>query len=239
MYITRIKINNRARAFVNARGSITEMHSRVCRLFPDVDGQSDLKSHAKYGVLWRRDWNRGKPGAPEYLIVTSTQAAPTPYTHYPEADVEIKTVPDFWPQLRQGELLNFRVVGNPITRVSSPEGKRSRAVPLTKAPQLESWLRRRFETVPGQQHLHPWGELVDLRFWGPAYQPDSYKHTGIKGNGQKVVISLVLFEGVMRVIDPDTTSQIVREGIVTAGKSYGAGMLSVRRFAYPNGTMDL
>ena len=124
--------------------------------------------------------------------------------------------------LAPGSVLRFRLCANPTRRLFVTQQKEERKgarVDIRGDDQLQHWLERKgvangFELVRrGSDNLSMVVNTGTVR---------ARKQTAT------LTFSSVMFEGVLRVTDPDRMYQAVRNGI-GSGKAFGFGLLSLAR----------
>jgi CRISPR system Cascade subunit CasE len=228
IYLSRLCLNGRNRLVRQDVADCREMHRTVLRAFPRApEGAAPGDA---FGVLYRLE--TGGQGRPR-LLVQSVQvpdwseiAAFEGYLD-PEAPGEnpdVKEVGGLYGALQPGHTLRFRLRANPTKRVGKSGeanwvGKR---VDLRTEEEQLSWLVRKGEAG---------GFAVVLAQASPDVPnvrtvPEGAVIGDRRRDSRAMTFGSVLFEGLLRVTDPDRFRMALREGI-GSGKAYGFGLLSV------------
>ncbi len=126
------------------------------------------------------------------------------------------TVEQFEPRLSKGQYLRFRLEANPTRRLSknSPDAKEESIGKRVPVPtdQLIDWLASRAETAGFFLNR----DITNLQ--------TGYVYINKNGNGQS--LRSAIFEGSLRVTEPDVFRCTIIRGIGSA-KAFGFGLLSV------------
>ena len=122
-------------------------------------------------------------------------------------------------RLAEGQLWAFRLAANPVRMGKAPDGKRQRFGHVTAVQQLE-WILKRCEPngfeIPLETGGEPALELIDrgtLRFRRAPNSPP-------------VTITKAVYEGVLRVKDPQLLRDALVRGIGRA-RAYGCGLMTL------------
>ncbi len=229
MYLSRLTISPRSRDAQRDLSDIYRMHQRVMSAFPDWEGSGGVR--AGMAVLYRLDADRSN-GATMLLV----QAGMKPnWTSLPESYLALansgednpatKCIAPALENLRQGQVLQFRLRANPTRKVdtkSGPDGRRrnGRRVALGTETQQVEWLTRK--GVQNGFHLVSVQPGSDV----PAVKVSALeKHRG-NGRSRTLTVASVLFEGVLRIDDVDKFRGAIRTGIGPS-KSFGCGLMSI------------
>jgi CRISPR system Cascade subunit CasE len=179
------------------------------------NGEVHVKRAMDSGFLFRID---PLPNGRAAIIVQSAIEPDWDYAfrnagYLLSAPPEVKS---FEPNFLKGQCLRFRLAANPTRRLSrnSPDAKEESIGKRVPVPtdQLMDWLARRAESA---------GFLIERD--ATTLQP-GYVYMNKNGKGQR--LRSVLFDGLLRVTDPDAFRQTLVRGI-GSGKAFGFGLLSV------------
>lgn len=216
------------------------VHQRLCMAFPSVSGKtedadflkpfkSDEFGNGQVGV--KRVMDSGflflidpLPNGRAVIIVQSAIEPDWDYafhnaSYFLAAPPEVKP---FKPRFTKDQCLRFRLMANPTRRLckhsqDAKEESIGKRVPVP-TNQLIGWLDRRSESA---------GFIINQD--ATIFQP-GYVYMNKNGKGQR--LRSVLFEGLLRVTDPDSFRQILVRGI-GSGKAFGFGLLSVAPASAP------
>ncbi|MGV8081086.1 MAG: type I-E CRISPR-associated protein Cas6/Cse3/CasE [Syntrophales bacterium] len=210
------------------------VHQRLCMAFPsasrkaeDVDfltpfkpdefgnGQVHVKRDVDSGFLFRID---PLPNGRAVILVQSAIEPDWGYAFH-NAMYLLAALPDvkaFEPHFSKDQCLRFRLAANPTRRLSkhSPDAKGEsigKRVPVA-TDQLVDWLAHRAESSG-----------FSVKRDATTLQP-GYIYMNKNGKGQR--LRSVLFDGLLRVTDPDAFRQTLIRGI-GSGKAFGFGLLSI------------
>lgn len=215
--LTRLRLNPRSRAVRRDLADCHHMHRTVMGAFPtDHPGQP----RAALQVLYRYDLDqRGRP-----TLLLQSAICPE-WTHLPAnylaADPASKSVDEAYAAILAGTELTFRLRANATKRVAAHadplHGKR---VELQTYEEQVAWLGRKAEHAGfGLLHVRTVPGVPDVR----AVQ--SGKQHG-RRRGARLTLAPTIFEGRLRVTDPDRFRDALMNGI-GSGKAYGFGLLSI------------
>jgi len=178
-----------------------DWHRALWRLFPD-------QPQGKRAFLFRVEQQQPRQGA---LVLLQSPTAPTPYDEAVRVIAEPKQLD--LSALPEGVSLRFRLTANVIKTIRDAEHpERPVRVPLLKEEQQLEWLVRK---------LAPSAEVETV-----AITPNPPLFFKRKSQAGKLVTTV--FDGQLRVIDPDVFRTLIENG-VGAAKSFGCGLLSVAR----------
>ncbi len=218
MYLSRLEINPFRRKTIDALNSPQIMHACVMSSFPSLSLQSDR-------VLWRID----RLGAATYLMVQSDSKPD--FAHlidqmgWPSSGQQWESVDyeQFLNKLHEGQTWRFRLKANPVRRVSGNRDDRSagKTVHHVTIEQQKKWLIDRSAkcgfSIPNISGC-------DV----PGFDIKQRALKQFDRNGSRVTISMVTFEGVLKIEDSDVFRETICRGIGKA-KAYGCGMLTLAR----------
>lgn len=218
-YLSRLEINTRKREARRLLMNPQAMHAAVESALPPsvrVPGNR---------FLWRVD--RNGPHASLYAV---SPGAPD-FTHLVEQAGWQRAGHEGWVSRPYSGLLDrlemeqqwvFRLAANPVRMGRTADGKRKRFGHVTAAQQLQ-WLLDRAEkngfTIPLEANGFPAAEVI-------ARSQDRF----VKSGGTRITLSRAVFEGVLRVADPDALRRALTHGIGRA-KAYGCGLMTLAPLA--------
>lgn len=210
------------------------VHQRLCMAFPSVsrkaedadflkpfksdefgNGQVRVKRAMDSGFLFLID---PLPNGRAVIIVQSAIEPDWGYA-FQNANFLLAAPPEvksFEPRFLEGQCLKFRLAANPTRRLSKhsrdvKEGSIGKRVPVP-TNQLIDWLVRQAESA---------GFFIDQN---ATTIHSGYVYMNKNGKGQH--LRSVLFDGILRVTDPNSFRQVLVRGI-GSGKAFGFGLLSV------------
>lgn len=210
------------------------VHQRLCMAFPSAsrkaededfltpfrpdefgNGQVHVERAMDSGFLFRID---PLPNGRAVIIVQSAIEPDWGYAFH-NANYLLAAPPEvkpFEPRFRQDQCLRFRLAANPTRRLSkhSPDVKKESIGKRVPVPtdQLIGWLVLRAGSA---------GFFIEQD--ATTLQP-GYIYMKKNGKGQR--LRSVLFDGLLRITDPDAFRQTLVRGI-GSGKAFGFGLLSV------------
>lgn len=231
-YLSRIRINHLRPASRQLLANPHVVHGAV------LGGLPDLTENER--PLWR--WDTDRAHRPHLLV--STQSKPD-WTHiieqygWPGADGEHATIRDYTPLLNRLDARQeyaFRVTVNPVQNVPPADGgddtgkRRSRRTGHRTAGHQWKWFLSRTQgwgfTVP-----HAAVTTADTTEDDPAEPPADMRIThrqrlAFDKKGRSVVLTIVTFQGRLRITDRDTFTHHLLGGFGPA-KAYGCGLLTL------------
>jgi len=210
------------------------VHQRLCMAFPSVSRKENDPSFLKpfnpdefgYGqVHVQRDMNSGflfqiepLPGSRVMIIVQSAIMPDWDYAFHNAKNLLAAPpmVKEFSPGFSVGERLRFRLIANPTRRLSKHSqdvktGSIGKRVPV-QPDKLIDWIARHAKSSGFT--IQPEDITIQL----------GYIYMNKDGKGQR--LRSVLFEGLLRVSEPDVFRKTLVRGI-GSGKAFGFGMLRI------------
>ena len=211
MYLSRVELNEYRRETMKAMASPQVMHAAVMASFPAFEGGVGER------ILWRTD----RVGKALYLLVQS-EGRPD-FTHIveqfgrPASGQTWDTVEydGHLDRMVEGSVWRFRLRANPTHSVMDG-GKRGKVCHHVTAEQQLKWLMDRsercgFRLEPAEEGLG--AEIVQREI------------KKFMREGKTVTLSVVTFEGVLRITDAEIFRKTMIGGIGRA-KAYGCGLLT-------------
>lgn len=224
MHLSRLLLNHKSRAVLRDLADSQELHRTVMSAFPQADTPEE-GARKRFGVLHRLeldprrgrlvlyvqslerpDWSRLPP---DYLL--SAPGLENPAT---------KSVAEAYRALKPGAVLSFRLKANPTRKIDTktgPDGLRrhGRRVELVQEEDQATWLKRKGEQGGFQ--------VLSARVGGLSKERSRHRGSGVS----PLTLAGVLFEGHLRVTDPERfLNHSLLRGI-GPGKAYGLGLLSL------------
>ncbi len=213
MYLSRVEVNPRRRSTLSMMESQQRMHAAVMASFPSFGpGETDR-------VLWRVD----HLGPSTYFLVQSSRKPD--FSHmvdqygWPESEQgwDVLEYDGFLSRIESGQEWRFRLTANPVHSVHTG-GSRGKVMPHVTVSQQKGWLQGRAASCGFEIAGSPQGE--------PAFDIVERHIRKFDRNGSLVTISMVTFEGTLRVTDADLLRNAMTSGIGRA-KAYGCGLLTL------------
>ncbi|GLV48852.1 CRISPR-associated endoribonuclease Cse3 [Thermus sp. LT1-2-5] len=208
MWISKLVLDPRSRAARRDLANPYEMHRTLSRAV------SQALEAGRERLLWRQEPTRTHE-RPVVLVQTLTEPD---WGVLEEGYAEIYPPKPFNPVFHPGQLLRFRLRANPSKRLAG-SGKR---VALKTYWEKVAWLQKRlaeggFRLVEGEEGLAV-RILQDTFLEVPRGKRE--------GEGGRMQVQAVLFEGRLEVVDPERARATLARGI-GPGKALGLGLLSV------------
>lgn len=203
MWMSKLVLNlSSARARMDL-ASPYEMHRTLSRAV------AHSLSAGRERLLWRQEPAR-RHDCPVVVVQTLTEPD---WSVLERGYADIFPPKPFHPRLTEGQTLRFRIRANPSKRVKET-GKR---VALKTQAEKLAWLAHRLEAggfeLPGEEGHRAAHILEDV-------------FLEVRRAGCVVQVQAVLFEGVLRVRDPQAALVTLERGI-GPGKALGLGLLSI------------
>jgi CRISPR system Cascade subunit CasE len=235
MYLSRLVLNPRSRQVWHDLTDCQSLHRSVLAAFPLATGGNGTRD--EFGVLYRLEPSRRGSApvllvqsrvAPEWGRLPSDYLAPSTSARNPSTT----SLKPFLESIQAGEILRFRLRANPTRKVDTKsrttgERRNGRRVKLKTEAEQVAWLRRKaaegsFEVLTVRTAASAAAvDVIDerqLTGWRPAAD----------GPARRLTFGAVLFEGHLRVADPEQFRRAIEHGLGSA-KAYGFGLLSVGR----------
>lgn len=220
MYLSRLLLNPRSRLVWRDLADCQELHRTIMSAFPPAASQEEAR--AQFGVLYRLDHDRRH----NRLIVLVQSLISPDWSRLPQdylaavPDLEnpaVKPVAHIYENIRPNAVFAFRLRANPTRKIdtkSGPDGRRrhGRRVELVREEDQTAWLKRKAQEGGF--------ELLAVRVRGFG------KDKG-KKPGSALTVAGVLFEGLLRVTDPQKFLHHSLARGLGPGKAYGMGLLSL------------
>lgn len=227
MYLSRMILNPRDRRVRRDLADPGEMHRTLLHAF--VPEAEPTAFRARHGVLFRIE-PRAAGGTPVVLVQSVTEpdwsrlaALDTYFLHNGEKNPDTKAVAGHYDSLAEGQVLQFRLRANPTRKIDTktrPDGTKSngKRVPLREPDALAAWLWRKGE----RGGFAPAGNPCTSVRANPEQDVTARRD----GNKSAMTFGSVLFEGRLRITDPEAFRRTLQTG-VGPGKAFGFGLLSV------------
>ncbi len=219
MYLSRLILNPRSRQVRNELADPYELHRTVCKAFPDAN----YKDNESTGILFRVDLHP-RTRIPT-LLVQSRQKPDWDFLSTEKKnylleesglplDVENPAVKEMKLQLRQGQVLAFRLRANPTKRVK----ENAKRMGLLREEEQHAWIRRKLESVGAA--------LVSVNILNEQFTRG--KLFIEKEKEKRMNFLSVQFDGILQVEKPDDLVAGIFSGFGSA-KGLGFGLLSLAR----------
>ncbi len=222
MYLSRLLLNPRSRAVQRDLADCQERHRTIMAAFPPAPaGQAAREA---YGVLYRLEVDRRRG-----LITLLVQSLAAPdWTRLPsdyllpgtgEDNPAVKEVGQIFRSIPAGAVFSFRLRANPTRKIDTktgPDGHRrhGRRVELVREADQLAWLQRQAQTGGF--------DLLAVRLSGLTKEKGRRR-----GAPSSLTVAGLVFEGRLRVTDPQRfLEQALCRGL-GPGKAYGCGLLSL------------
>jgi CRISPR system Cascade subunit CasE len=219
MYLSRLILNPRSHQVRNELADPYELHRTVCKAFPE----SSFKDNEPSGILFRVDLHPRT-----YIPTLLVQSRQKPGWGFLTVDrknyllgendlplsVENPAIKEVNLQLREGQVLAFRLRANPTKRLAES----AKRIGLLREEDQHDWLKRKLElagatlvsvNILTRQVVH--GKLFT--------EPQKEK---------RIPFLSVQFDGVLQVKNPDDLVKTICSGVGTS-KGFGFGLLSLAR----------
>ncbi|RAW90362.1 type I-E CRISPR-associated protein Cas6/Cse3/CasE [Photorhabdus laumondii] len=222
MYLSKIVLRQSSQtanilAKLSANGVYTS-HQLLWKLF-STDEKRQFLFREEIGIM----------GLPVFYVLSKT----SPQTESPLFEVETKA---FYPQLKEGQRLAFKLRVNPTICITDPSGKRQRHDVLMHA---KFQAKRQGETEQGKikammenaarnwllnhRRMQQWGIQFDNLLDIEGYT----QHRSVKKQGQKIQFSSVDFQGLLTITNGELYLEQYAKGFGRA-KAMGCGLMLIR-----------
>lgn len=236
MFLSRLILDVRSGTARRWLSDVDLLHREVMAAFERAP--SAEAPRASLGVLFRLDRQRDgrlvllvqsseKPSwhrLPEGVLVRADAFADTPQ------NPSVKGLDEQFSNLRDGQILRFRLRANPTKKVDTktgPDGKRrnGRRVALkTEAGRL-AWLQRK-----GEQHGFQLGTVSQSGDVPGVLDVSEGRTVGYRQGAEEgrrqLTFGSCVFEGTLRILRHDDFRKALTQGI-GSGKAFGFGMMSI------------
>lgn len=228
IYLSRLYLNGRNRCARQDIADCREMHRTVLRAFPQAP-EGTAPGDA-FGVLYRVEQDsRGRIRllvqslhAPQWSELDKIEGYLDPDA--PGDNPDVKEVGGLYCALQPGHVLRFRLRANPTKRVGKSGDAKwvGKRVDLQREEEQLGWLARKGNA----------GGFTPVSVQVASDVPNvrTIPERSVIGNrrrdGKIMTFGSVLFEGLLRVTDPDRFLLTLQDGI-GSGKAYGFGLLSI------------
>lgn len=241
MYLSRLILNSRSRAVRRDLADCQELHRTILSGFPDTGpeaGGVEGGARARFGILYRVD---ASPRTGRIALLVQSRVSPDwsgladgylADTAGDPPNPDIKPLTGTLALLREGMVLDFRLLANATRRVSTRcaserSGAYGKRVGLRSDADRIAWLRRKAERA-GFRLL---GTVIDDRA-ADLRVLAGQTHTGRRRAAREgaapgaLAFAPTLFEGRLQVTDAQAFRDALAHGIGPA-KAYGFGLLSI------------
>ncbi|MDO4244097.1 MAG: type I-E CRISPR-associated protein Cas6/Cse3/CasE [Actinomyces sp.] len=221
MFLTRIELDPGRRLARKYLGSPQVMHAVIMKAAGDAPPEGPGR------VLWRVD--RGATTL-LYLLTPVEPDCEQILTEACAPGQQARTL-DYSPflgRLDTGQVWAFRLTANPSRAVPQGAGARGKRFGHVTIEQQRTWLVDRvpgygFELLPAAGDAAE-SSLTVVRRARPVFGRENPE----QGRLDRVTINQTVYEGRMRVTEPDTLRQALVEGIGRS-KAYGCGLMTLAR----------
>lgn len=240
MYLSRLILNPRSRQVRNELADPYEMHRTVSRAFPNGEFGKERSEENATNILFRVDLHprtrvptllvqsRQKPDW-SFLVKTSeflenSEVSDARFKNYLlgendlPLDVENPAVKELNLQLREGQVLAFRLRANPTVKKDREGRKQGRRVGLIHEEDQHKWLVRKLESAGAV--------LISVNIVNEQFTRG--KLFVQKEKEKRLNFLSVQFDGVLQVKDPNNLVNSIFTGFGSA-KGLGFGLLSLAR----------
>lgn len=217
MLLSRLILNPRSRQAQREITNPYEMHRTIMRAFPPEISKDErvlfrLEIHSQTGIPTLLVQSKEKPdwgwlSLPECNYLLSEDALPL--------EVDNPSVKEVTLNLRQGQVLTFRLHANPTIKKDRPDKNQGRRVGIYSEDEQRKWLQRKLENA-GAQLIE--ARTVELEKIIRRLKRETISH--------ELSFACVQFEGILQVKDSNLLVQAVESGI-GSGKGLGFGLLSL------------
>lgn len=223
MYLSRLILNPRSRQVRNELADPYEMHRTICSAFPGgVFKEARSESNAT-GALFRVDVHP-RTHIPT-VLVQSRQKPNWDFLFAEKKDylvgerdlplgVENPALKEISLQLREGQVLAFRLRASPTKRIKET----AKRIGLVREEDQQNWLKRKLELAGAA--------LVSVNILN--HQFVSGKLFTVPEKEKRINLVAVQFDGVLQVKDPENLVKTIYSGFGSA-KGLGFGLLSLAR----------
>ena len=222
MYLSRLILNPRSRQVRNELADPYEMHRTVCKAFPNGLFKIERNEGNVTNILFRLDFHphtriptllvqsRQKP---EWSFLQTHKDYLLGETELP-LDVENPAIKEMNLQLRDGQVLAFRLRANPTKRVK----ENAKRVGLVREEEQHAWIKRKLEIAGAA--------LVSVSIINEQFTRG--KLFIERAREKRLNFLSVQFDGLLQVKEKDKLVNTIFTGFGSA-KGLGFGLLSLAR----------
>jgi len=220
-HLAQLRLNGRSGAVHHDLGDAGRLHRRVQSMFPDTTPRTAT------GTLYRLE---REPSGPillvQSMIPVNSKALPPRYT----TGVDHRDLTPLFEWITTGLTVRYRIDANPVKAQRAADSReRGRRVPLI-GDEAVAWWERKAQAAGLLAQLildTPQPPLLADRGTDEDNQPSSDRNTKKEDKRpSRARLSIVRFEGVATVTDPDALRTALAQGI-GQGRAFGAGLLSI------------
>jgi CRISPR system Cascade subunit CasE len=227
MFLSRLILNPRSRQVRNELADPYEMHRTISRAFPNGEFGKERSEENATNILFRVDLHP-RTRIPTLLI----QSRQKPDWSFLLAerkdyllgenelplDVENPAIKEMNLQMREGQVLAFRLRANPTVKKDREGKKQGRRMGLLREEDQHKWLARKLESAGAA--------LVSVNIVNEQFTRG--KLFTEKEKVKRLNFLSVQFDGVLQVKDPNNLVNSIFTGFGSA-KGLGFGLLSLAR----------
>jgi len=241
MFLSRLRLNPISRAVRADLADCQSLHRTIMSAFGQAVSE-DGGARATFSTLHRVDTD---PRTGTVTVYVQSEGRPD-WTHLPQGyllsgggpgeNPACKAIADALGRLEAGDRLRFRLRANPTRKIdtkSGPDGLRrnGRRVELRTEEDQLAWLSRKaasggFEVLAVRVDTRVLDVVATGRGTGGRAVGAKWAGTGGSPRELRLTFTPVLFDGHLRVTDPDLFRRTMAAGI-GPGKAYGFGLLSL------------
>ena len=209
--LSMLTLNPKSQKCRNDMRNLQSMHRRIMGLFPQTPS---AQARQEFGVLWRVEPTESPTlllqSSPTLLLQSSVEpdfrSLPDRYASY-----EHKNIDNHLASFRNGQIVNYRVMLNPVR--SSRAGGRNSQTPIPFS-EHQRWWEDRSERIG----------LVSVD--APALIGQPAKHLHRNGADPSLPIYSTRVDGIAEIADADSLRHAIESGVGRA-KAWGCGLLTV------------
>ncbi|MFT8458236.1 MAG: type I-E CRISPR-associated protein Cas6/Cse3/CasE [Liquorilactobacillus ghanensis] len=218
MYLSRIQIDIDNRQKIKNLTHLGAFHNWVEHCFP-----IEIETHKRCRHLWRIDQLAGK----RYLLLLSEEKPDlTEFVKYGVSKTAmIKNYEPFLAQIKEDQIMQFRLTANPTHAIKNPGHNQPRIVPHITVEQQKNWLITRSEKF-GFQLTEQISNSLSSVSEMTTFDIVNRDWPILRHGGRTIRLSRVTFEGILRVKDYGKFKQALEMGIGRE-KGFGMGLMTV------------
>lgn len=214
MYLSRLILNSSTHTVRRDLKQPYQLHRTISHAFPHDP------PHPNERVLFRLEYH---PRKREWWTLVQSRYAPdweflelNEWDDYLLKPVDVKT---YEPVFELGTGYRFRLLANPTFKTMNEKTNKKARVSLFEVEDQVGWLQRKLANAGSK--------ILDLSVI-PQGKRRSHKTNELQQQVHQQTHLAVLFEGILRVVEPDALRIAIENGIGPA-KGYGFGLLTLAR----------